>query len=283
MPVRSVWRVLAPDNPSKIKPASNVVSRLTLDDISAQLPSGVYTTFRTFEHRKVLPLEPQFLRLEESAALMNTPVSLNRSHIRAAIREAAQWHPGQDNRIRLTLDLEEDPGTIYISIEPLSTPGPADYENGVATMTRRGERRNPKAKYTSFMSSVKMARDQMPEGVNEILLVNGTGRILEGLSSNFFAVVQGEIWTEDQSVLSGIVRSLVLEQARLAGILVHLQGTLLSDLESLEEAFLTSASRSVLPIHKIDVQIVGRGNPGPITKKLMGDYQRLIETQTQEL
>jgi branched-chain amino acid aminotransferase len=114
-------------------------------------------------------------------------------------------------------------------------------------------------------------------------LVNSKGQILEGLSSNFFAVRQEEIWTEDQNVLSGIVRSMVLEVARSAGIPVHLTAIQNSELESIEEAFLTNTSRSVLPIHKIDEQIVGTGKPGPITNKLMDNYHQLIQRQVEEL
>src|SRR5271157_6414353 len=108
-----VWRVLDPGRSSKIEPVTNVGLLVTLNEISAKLPPGVYTTFRTFECHKVLPLEPQFSRLEESAALMNVSVArLDRNHIQAALREAAQLYQDQDKHIRLTLDLEDRPGTI---------------------------------------------------------------------------------------------------------------------------------------------------------------------------
>jgi len=284
MQTGSVWRVLDPGRSSKIERVTNVGHLFTLNEISAKLPPGVYTTFRTFECNKVLPLEPQFGRLEESAALMNVSVALlDRNHIRAALREALQLYQDQDKRIRLTLDLEDRPGTIYISIEPLTIPRPADYKKGVITLTRMGERENPKAKYTSFISFAEKTLDQIPENVNEVLLVNSKGQILEGLSSNFFAIRQEEIWTEDQNVLSGIVRSMVLEVARSAGIPVHLTAIQNSELESIEEAFLTSTSRSVLPIHKINEQIVGTGKPGPITNKLMDNYHQLIQQQVEEI
>lgn len=284
MPTGSVWRVLDPGRSSKLEQVTNIGHLFTLNEISAKLPPGVYTTFRTFEGHKVLPLEPQFGRLEESAALMNAPVArLDRNHIRAALREAVQVYRTRDKRIRLTLDLEDAPGTIYISMEPLTIPRPADYKKGVITLTRLGERENPKAKCTSFLSFAEKTRDQVPENVNEVLLVNNKGQILEGLSSNFFAVRQEEIWTEDQYVLPGIVRSIVLQVARSAGIPVHLTVLQISELEFLEEAFLTSASRSVLPIHKIDEQIVGRGKPGPITNKLMDHYHQLIQQLVEEI
>jgi branched-subunit amino acid aminotransferase/4-amino-4-deoxychorismate lyase len=85
------------------------------------------------------------------------------------------------------------PGTIYISIEPLTIPRPAEYKKGVITLTRMGERENPKAKYTSSISFAEKTLDQIPENVNEVLLVNSKGQILEGLNSNYFAVRQEEI------------------------------------------------------------------------------------------
>ena len=105
MQTASVWRVLDPGRSLKIERVTNVGHLFTLNEISAKLPPGVYTTFRTFECHKVLPLEPQFGRLEESAALMNVSVALlDRNHIRAALREALQLYQNQDKRIRLTLD-----------------------------------------------------------------------------------------------------------------------------------------------------------------------------------
>lgn len=283
MPNARVWRVWDPSKPSKIEEVTVDGRSSTLDEISFRLPNGVYTTFRTFEHNKLLPLEPHFRRLEESATLINKPILLNRTLIRDALREVVKLCQEQEMRIRLTVDLANQPGTIYISLETLITPKSEDYEKGVSTVTRRAKRKNPKAKQTSFLRDAEIIRDEVPENINEVLLVNSKGQILEGLNSNFFAIKKGEIWTEDKQVLSGIVRSIVLEEATAAGVSIHLAPVYISEFESLEEAFLTSASRSVLPIQKIDGQFVGTGRPGHITKNFILLYQQRIKKMLEEL
>jgi len=283
MPTARVWQIWNPSSFSKIEEIKFDGNSFTLDELSSRLPNGIYTTFRTFGHNKLLPLEPQFLRLEESASLMKKPILLNRGLIRDALREVVKLCQEQEMRIRLTVDLANQPGTIYISLEKLITPKSEDYENGVNTVTRRAERKNPKAKQTSFLRDAERIRDEVLENINEVLLVNGKGQILEGLSSNFFAIKKGEIWTEDKQVLSGIVRSIILKEATTAGVRIHLAPVYISEIESLEEAFLTSASRSVLPIQKIDGQFVGTGRSGHITKKLIVLYQQRIKKMLEEL
>lgn len=54
------------------------------------------------------------------------------------------------------------------------------------------------------------------------------------------------------------------------------------DIQSIQEAFITSASRGVLPVSFIDDQVVGEGSPGPITLAIMGKYeQRIIQLLTE--
>jgi branched-chain amino acid aminotransferase len=276
------WKIFA-TGMSSIKRIPLTENLNTLDKISSQLPNGVYTTFRTFGCDKVLPLEPQFARLEKSAALVSHSIFLNRQVIRKALREALEPCAEQEMRIRLTLDLSERPGTIYLSAERLITPLPSDYEYGVSAVTIRAQRENPKAKQTNFLLEAEKVRDELQRNVNEILMVDEVGDVLEGLTSNFFGVKQGEVWTEDERVLPGIVRSMVLKEARTAGIKAHFQAINLSEISILEEALLTSASRSVLPVREIDGQTIGTGKPGSITRKLMDLYDQSIQRQLESV
>ncbi|MFC2028808.1 aminotransferase class IV [Chloroflexota bacterium] len=283
MPRSHVWRVSDPSKSSKIEAVKIDGRSSTFHDFSSRFPDGVFTTFRTFEHNKIVRLESHFRRLEESAHLLNKPIKLNYSLIKDALREVVELSKEQDLRIRLTINLDSDPTAIYISKEQLVTPSLEDYEKGVITVTQDAIRINPKAKLTAFLQTAEIIRGENPNNVNEVLLVNIDDQILEGLSSNFFAVKQGEIWTEEAQVLSGTVRSVVLELAEKSGIQVHRSAIFISEIENLEEAFLTSTSRMVLPIHKIDSTIVNTGKPGPITKELRGLYQQEVQSVMVEI
>lgn len=251
----------------------------TLDAASRRIPGGAYTTFRTFDFKKALHLDDHIRRLGQTARLANIPVHVDESAVREALRQVLVLRPGQEKRVRLTLDLEQHPGTIYIEMEPLKVPSEQDYRQGVRVVTRSLERANPKAKLTSFINKADAVRKELPRNVNEALMVGEDRRILEGLSSNFFAVRNAEIWTAEEGVLSGITRSLVIEEAQKARIPVHLEAIRAEELDELNEAFITSSSRAVLPVVEINDQPVGSGQPGPVTKLLLERYQDRIEQE----
>lgn len=250
---------------------------------SKQLPKGVYTTFRTYEGNKALLLDDHLRRLETSASLVNVPISLNFPLIKQVLRQVIQSFPAQDTRVRLSVDLEESPGTTYVLLEPLHTPSIEDYENGVRVVTCQFQRENPQAKQTAFISLAESLRSILPLDTSEGLLIDEKGRILEGLSSNFFAVKNGEIWTAEDSVLPGITRGLIFQVAKLENIPIRLNNISVSELAELQEAFLTSSSRSVLPIRQIDQILIGNGKPGPITTLLADAYWREIRPLLKEI
>ena len=154
-------------------------------------------------------LQDQVLRLEQSARLAGKPFQLDEARLRLALRSAiAQAHrqfgirsaagKQTDLRLRLTLDLETQPGDLYIAIEPLDVPPPAAYRDGVAVITCTLERLLPQAKLTRFIARSRHIRQSLPAGVNEAVMVSAQGFLLEGLTSNFFAVLQDEIRTAER-------------------------------------------------------------------------------------
>jgi branched-subunit amino acid aminotransferase/4-amino-4-deoxychorismate lyase len=114
-------------------------------------------------------------------------------------------------------------------------------------------------------------------------MVQPDGTILEGLSSNFFGVRGNSLWTADEGVLNGITRKVVMDEARKAGIPVHFTPLELDELKSLDEAFITSSSRAVLPVVQIDEWVIGSGAPGPITKTLLDRYNQWVEREAQSV
>jgi branched-chain amino acid aminotransferase len=257
----------------------------SLDDASLQLPGGAYTTFRTFASRKVLHLQDHLARLEQTAALSGQPIHLDRAALRRALRQTitSPAPEADDWRIRLTLDLEDRPGDIYICLQPLETPPSEAYESGVLVTTIDLQRQLPKAKLTRFIARAGDVRQHLPAGVNEALMVDPRGCLLEGLSSNFFAVRAGLLYTAEEGVLSGITRSLVLQATAGCNISLRLEPVRLADLPALDEAFLTSTSRGVLPISEIDQVHIGQTCPGPFTHRLMIAYQTLVAQQVEEI
>lgn len=114
-------------------------------------------------------------------------------------------------------------------------------------------------------------------------MVDPQGRFKEGLSSNFFVVLRGEVWTAEQGVLLGITRALVIECANQLDLPLRQKPPRLEDLPIIEEAFITSSSRGVLPVRQINQTTIGALCPGPITGKLMVAFAVSLEDQTELL
>lgn len=253
----------------------------SLDAVSRMLPNGAYTTFRTYPGNRVMDFSAHVARLEETARLVGEVFHLDEQQLRAGVRSALQDYPTTEKRVRITLDLEQHAGDVYISVEPLHVPSAVDYQNGVSVITRQAHRDNPKAKLTSFIHTAGSIRDDMPAGMNEILMVDEHGWVLEGLTSNFFAVMDRAVWTAEAGVLSGLTRSIVLEEIAATGLILQLKPAHITDLPDFEEAFLTSASRAVLPVVRINGQVVGGGYPGAVTQRLLERYTTRIERETE--
>jgi branched-chain amino acid aminotransferase len=278
------WRLNLLGEVFKITPYTTEKEAASLDEVSLQLPGGAYTTFRTYDHTRALRIQDHMQRLSDSAERTHQQVSLAFTPLRAALRAILEQSPFRDARVRVTLDLETEPGLLYITIEELHALPPAAYLSGVKVTTHILQRENPKAKLTAFITTAAAYRAHLSPGVNETLMVQTDGRILEGLSSNFFGIKGGAMWTAEEGVLSGITRASVLDIAssRL-GIPVHYDAIRADELEILDECFITSAGRGVLPVVQIDEMVIGKGMPGVVTKRIMVGFEEWIGEKVEEI
>jgi len=260
----------------EIKPLS--IDATSFDEASRILPEGAYTTFRTYGPGKVLGVSDHLARLRESAKLLGANIELSKNSLKKIMRVAIYDKSFSLKRIRLQINLNQPPvGQIFILAEELHTPDAQDYLQGVRVSTRTMHRDNALAKSTQFIHMAKKVRNETPNRDNEILMVGEEGEILEGLSSNFFGVIQGKVWTAEKGVLHGITRKIVLLACKRSGIEVVRRPVHLGMLQELSEAFITSASRGVLPISKIDDLDIGSATPGEVTKTLSLAFEALVQ------
>jgi branched-chain amino acid aminotransferase len=244
----------------------------------AGLPEGAYTTFRTYGGTGVVRLAQHLRRLEDSAALQGRPGRLDERAVRAALGEALRQTGHRESRVRLTFA----PPRLFVALEPFAPLDPELYARGAAAVTLDMHRDNPHAKDTRFIATAREAYSRLPPGVEEGLLVAEDGTLLEGLSSNFFAVVDGELRTEQDRVLEGITRSLAIEAAKPV-LPLRRVGVRRDELPRVREAFLTSVSRELLPVVRIDERPLGDGRVGPATSALMQAFAALLAREREEL
>lgn len=240
--------------------------------------NGVYTVDRTYPAERVLYLDRHFDRLESSADREGIPLRIDRSRVRAALRDLLRKSHFDSGRFRISVP-SDGPGVVRITMEQFR-PVPDSIRQGVRCSLVDARRHHPESKTLGWMH--QRTDSPLPEGVYEGLLVSMTGEILEGLSSNFFGILDGTLRTAGHGVLQGVSRHIVLEVA--VGLLpVRLKPIRVAEIARCEEAFLTSSTRGVIPIIAIDDDSIGPGHVGPRTSDLAVAYTRWVDGHLEPL
>jgi branched-subunit amino acid aminotransferase/4-amino-4-deoxychorismate lyase len=249
---------------------------ISLTAASERLPPGSYTTLRTYGAVGVVRFGAHLRRLEESATLQGRPGKVDAAGARRLVAGALRRTRYLESRLRLTFA----PPELFVVVEPFMALPRCSYEQGVACATVTLQRQEPRAKDTRFITTAQRAYGELSPGIEEGLLVAPDGAILEGLSSNFFALLAGSVRTAQKRVLLGITRGVVMELAGARYPVVR-RPVLRRESLRLQEAFLTSASRGVLPVTRIDGEPVGEGAVGPKTRTLMEDFAALVRREAE--
>jgi branched-chain amino acid aminotransferase len=252
---------------------------------------GVYETLRTYNGRPFL-LERHLHRLRASATAISLELPLDDSAFTARIDETVGASGiGHERYVRLLLtrgigDLSYDPAacptpTVIVIVKSHVETSEAERTAGVAVVLSPVLRNHPGAvspliKSNNLLNNALAMQDAIRRGATEAIMRNHRGEISECAQSNLFLVRAGEVVTPSLAagLLEGVTRNFVLEVGRGLGIPVTDVVLHEADLASADEVFLTSTTREVLPVTRIDDRPVGTGTAGPITRRLAEAFRR---------
>ncbi len=271
-------RILTPDG---VQTAG--YSAESLADAARYEPhDGIYTVTNTIERTKALKLDAHLDRLEDSARRAQIPLTLDRPRLRAALRQLILDAGYADSRFRITVP-QNEPDRFILTVEPYTPPSDALVASGVAVITvANSARHNAEAKTTDWLHDRTAIESTLPPGVYTALLCDTEGFILEGVSSNFYAIRKGELRTAGSGVLHGIAQQIVFAVA--SDILpLRLDAIHLDEVGTIDEAFITSSSRGILPVVRIDDVNIGTGSPGVRTMRLRAAYQAWAAEHLEEI
>lgn len=252
---------------------------------------GVYEVLRTYRKEPFL-YEPHMTRLRQSAEQIALAVPWTDAELHARITAtiAAADIPGEAYiRILLTRGVGEmsydpaacpNPTTVIIIKPHVESPATA-YENGVTislvpVVRNHPASINPRIKSNNLLNNALAMQQAVKRQAFEALMRNHRGELCECAQSNFFLVSGGVVRTAplDAGLLAGVTRAYVLDLARALGYRTREEALFEEDLASADEAFLTSTTREIVPIVRVDAQTIGAGKPGPITRALMAEFHK---------
>ncbi|MGZ8764280.1 MAG: aminotransferase class IV [Acidimicrobiia bacterium] len=184
-----------------------------------------------------------------------------------------------DARVRVTLlegsNYDDDAQVIVTA----SAPPPVRPLARVVTASwpRNDRAATAGVKSTSYAENVRAFADARSHGADESVFSNTRGELCEATGSNVFIVERGVLRTPPPSsgCLLGVTRSLVIELAEADGMPVEEVARPIGALAGADEAFLTSTTREVQPIERVDARSQLEA-PGPVTMRLAALYSDLV-------
>jgi branched-chain amino acid aminotransferase len=257
---------------------------------------GVYETLRTYNGEPFL-FDRHMRRLRRSAGMLSLPIPLADEDIlrrfQATMAAAGlTGGSGRESYIRLLVtrgagDLSYDPAvcpepSVVIIVKRQVDPPPEAYAGGVAVVVASTVRNhpgsvNPLIKSNNLINNALAAQEALKRGVFEAVMRNYRGELAECTTSNLFVVSRGAALTPplDSGLLPGITREFLFEIGADRGIPVREAVLRDADLFSADEAFLTSTTRELVPIVRVDDRTIGTGVPGPVTTALLEAFRQM--------
>ncbi len=257
---------------------------------------GVFEGIREY-NGVVFKLKEHIDRLYRSAHAIMLQIPLTKEEMTKAVVETLRKNKMKDSYIRLIVsrgvgDLGLDPRkcpkpTVIVITDTINIKAGNAKEVGITTMFS-WVRRNPvdatthEIKSLNYLNSVLAKIEANANGVDEAICLDASGCIAEGVGENIFIVRDGEIFTPPTSTgaLAGITADVVAELCGKLSIDLIITNLTPFMLFTADEAFFTGTAMEMVPIREVNKRIIGDGKPGPITKKLMVEFHKVIQDPT---
>jgi D-alanine transaminase len=250
---------------------------------------GVYELVPVYS-RVPFRLEEHLTRLERSLAETRIRNPYSRAEWRDIIAQlvAKQSYEDQGVYFQVTRGVakrdhsfpQDSAPTVFIMSNPLVNPPRELVERGaeaVSAQDNRWHRCNIKS--ISLIGNVLLRQLSADAGATETILFRD-GMLTEASACNVFVVRGGVIQGPPKSnlILPGITYDVVLELAQSAQLPIQIRDLSEAETRAADEIWVTSSSKEVLAIVKLDSQPVGDGRPGPVFRRMFQLYQEFKRT-----
>lgn len=248
---------------------------LPVEDLAILRGYGVFDFLRTYNGRP-FHLDAHIRRLQNSAQLIGLSCPWSHVEISEIVHETMNRNNFAESNIRLLItggdsDDSITPGSkprLLAMISPVKQFPDQWYENGIHIITTDITRYIPGAKSIDYIRAIITLSNARAAGAVESVYVDGEGQVLEGTTSNLFAVIKGQLTSPAIDILPGVTRDVVLDLTA-AEFKPQLTVIRKEDILAADELFLTSSNKEVLPVTTVDGVTIGTGKPGAVTTRIM--------------
>lgn len=229
---------------------------------------GVFSTLRVYDGVP-FAYERHWARMRADAVRVHVPFPKHPEWLEERLLKLIEANQAWNCTLRVTVvrnrgGLFEGPGQtrdfdlIGFTVDRVKWPPSAKL--GMVENARHAASEFAGAKVTSWVDNLARYERAHEQGLDEVILLNERGEVSECTSANVFVVNGSRVWTPPLAAgcLAGVTRAVLLEEVRVPGLEIEEKTLTPADLEIADEVFVTSTTRELLPVSRIEgMQIPG--------------------------
>lgn len=245
---------------------------------------GVYEVIPAYG-KKLFRMQHHLQRLDDSLAAIKIKNPLTQKQWQQLIEQLINNNSYDDQSVYLQVTRgvalrdhsfphKENP-TIFMMTTPQEKPPSEMSVTGISAITLEDNRwKNCHIKSISLLANVLLRQEALDKGAQEAILVRD-GYATEGAASNLFIVQNDCLITPPKGplLLPGITRDLIVEISKQQNFCLKEQEISVTDLLNAQEIWVTSSTKEVAPVTKLNDKMIGSGKPGPHWHKMIQAYQ----------
>lgn len=252
---------------------------------------GVYEAIRSYDC-VVFMLREHLDRLYESAQSIKLNIPFEKDELSKVIVEVLKRNQLKNGYVRVVVSRGEgkmgvDPrncpkATVVVMAEQREPLFGAKVRGifAVISSLRRTPSwsLDPRIKTLNYLNNIMAKVEAIESGVEEAIMLNEQGYVAETSTENIFVVKNGAVATPHPSlgVLKGITRDVVIRIAKELGYVLEERSITVHELYNADEVFVTGTAAEIVPILKISGRIVGHGEVGPVSQKVLNRFRQLV-------
>jgi branched-chain amino acid aminotransferase len=163
----------------------------------------------------------------------------------------------------------------YILQSPLALPSGELHSQGCSLLSWQHQRELPEIKSTNYLTGILAQRELRRQKADFVLFHDGQYARESDRSNLLILTREGELLSPLERVLEGVTLAKTMELAKGLGLPTARRELTMAEVYAAEEVFLTSTTKGVMPVRRVDHQLIGSGRPGPLGRRLAAAWEEL--------
>lgn len=251
------------------------------DGVYELIPVYSRQAFRISQHLQRLQASLEAIRLDNPhdaaqwRALVAELIAQQEFDDQSVYIQITRGAPGPGQALRDQVIPAETRPTVFMFSQPLVIVSPEQKAVGVSAVTAADTRwQHCNIKAISLLANILLRQQAVDAQCAETIMLRD-GWLSEGTASNIFVVKDGVLRAPPPSnlMLTGVTYDLVLELAAQHGIPHEVRAISEAEVRHADELWMTSSTKEIMPIVRLDGVAVGAGVAGPLARHMDGLYQ----------